>query len=162
LPRRPKALNSKFVEAFNRGDFAAVASLYTKDATVLPPGAAMVHCSAAIEALWKSFGEQVSNPKLTTIDFKELGPSAGREIGTYSLNTKGSPSKELSGKYVVVWEKGRERVEALDRHLERWQIARPHNPARNSITSSASSEGGTAAASGIVEATITWGGSSSS
>ena len=65
----------------------------------------MVHGAAAIEALWKSFGEQVSNPKLTTIDFKELGPSAGREIGTYSLNTKGSPSTELSGKYVVVWEK---------------------------------------------------------
>jgi len=100
-----EALNSKFVEAFNRADFAAVASLYTKDATVLPPGAAMVHGAAAIEALWKSFGEQVSNPKLTTIDFKELGPSAGREIGTYSLNTKGSPSTELSGKYVVVWEK---------------------------------------------------------
>ena len=100
-----EALNKKFVEAFNKGDFAAVASLYTKDATVLPPGAAMVLGSTAIEALWKSFGEQGSDPKLTTLDVKELGPSAAREIGTYSLNTKGSPGKELSGKYVVVWEK---------------------------------------------------------
>jgi len=45
----------------------------------------MAHGSAAIEALWKSFGEQVSDPKLTTVDVKELGPSAAREIGTYSM-----------------------------------------------------------------------------
>jgi uncharacterized protein (TIGR02246 family) len=100
-----EALNKKFIEAFQKGDFAAVASLYTKDATVLPPGMPMAHGSAAIEALCKSFGEQVSDPRLTTVDVKELGPSAAREIGTYSLNTKSSPVKELSGKYVVVWEK---------------------------------------------------------
>jgi hypothetical protein len=45
----------------------------------------MAHGSAAIEALWKSFGEQVSDLKLTTVDVKELGPSAAREIGTYSM-----------------------------------------------------------------------------
>ena len=65
----------------------------------------MAHGSAAIEALWKSFGEQVSDPKLTTLDVKPLGPSAAREIGTFSLKTKGSAPKEVSGKYVVVWEK---------------------------------------------------------
>jgi uncharacterized protein (TIGR02246 family) len=100
-----EAGNKKFIEAFNRGDFAALASLYTKDATALPPGAAMVQGSAGIEALWKSFGEQVSDPKLTTVDVKELGPSAAREIGMYSLKTKGPDPKEVTGKYVVVWEK---------------------------------------------------------
>jgi uncharacterized protein (TIGR02246 family) len=100
-----EALNNKFIAAFNKGDFATVASLYTKDATVLPPGAAMARGTAAIEALWKSFGEQVSDPKLTTVDVKELSPSAAREIGTYSLKTKGSTPQEVTGKYVVVWEK---------------------------------------------------------
>jgi hypothetical protein len=36
---------------------------------------------------------------------KSLGPSAAREIGTFSLKTKGPATKELIGKYVVIWEK---------------------------------------------------------
>jgi hypothetical protein len=54
---------------------------------------------------WKSMAEQVSDPKLTTLDVKPLGPSAAREIGTFSLKTKGPTPQEVSGKYVVVWEK---------------------------------------------------------
>jgi ketosteroid isomerase-like protein len=34
-----------------------------------------------------------------------LGPSAAREIGTFSLKTTGSAPQEVTGKYVVVWEK---------------------------------------------------------
>lgn len=64
---------------------------------------------AAIGAMWKSLAEQVSDPKVTTLDVKGLGPSAAREIGTFSLKTNGPTSKEVTGKYVVVWEKvGRE------------------------------------------------------
>lgn len=37
-----EAVNAKWVEFFNKGDFAGVASLYTEDATAFPPGAAMV------------------------------------------------------------------------------------------------------------------------
>jgi ketosteroid isomerase-like protein len=32
-------------------------------------------------------------------------PSAAREIGTFSLKTKGPTPQEVTGKYVVVWEK---------------------------------------------------------
>jgi len=49
--------------------------------------------------------EQVSDPKITTLDVKSLGPSAAREIGTFSLKTKGASPRELSSKYLVVWEK---------------------------------------------------------
>jgi ketosteroid isomerase-like protein len=65
----------------------------------------MVKGRAAIAALWKSLAEQVGDPQLTTLDVKPLGPAAAREIGTVSLKTKGPASKEVSGKYVVVWEK---------------------------------------------------------
>ena len=34
-----------------------------------------------------------------------LGASAAREIGTFSLKTKGSTPQEVTGKYLVVWEK---------------------------------------------------------
>ena len=100
-----EAVNAKWMELFNKGDFAGIASLYTDDATAFPPGSAMVKGSAAIGAMWKSMAEQVSDPKVTTLDVKPLGPSAAREIGTFSLKTKGPTPKEVTGKYVVVWEK---------------------------------------------------------
>lgn len=99
------AANAKWIELFNKGDFDGVASLYTTDATAFPPGSAMVKGRAAIAAMWKSMAEQASDPKLTTIDVKRLGPAAAREIGTFSLKAKGSTPKEITGKYVVVWER---------------------------------------------------------
>jgi uncharacterized protein (TIGR02246 family) len=100
-----EAVNAKWTEFFNKGDFDGVASLYTADATAFPPGSAMVKGRPAIGAMWKGMAEQVTDPKVTTIDVKRLGPSAAREIGTFSLKTKSSPPKEVTGKYVVVWER---------------------------------------------------------
>lgn len=100
-----EAVNAKWTEFFNKGDFDRVGSLYTPDATAFPPGSAMVKGRAAIGAMWKSMAEKVSDPKVTTIDVKRLGPSAAREIGTFSLRTKGPMPKEVTGKYLVIWER---------------------------------------------------------
>ncbi|KRR22057.1 ketosteroid isomerase [Bradyrhizobium lablabi] len=100
-----EAINAKFIEYFNKGDFSGIASLYTTDATALPPGSAMVQGRPAIEVMWKGMAEQVGDPKLTTVDVKPLGPSAAREIGTFALKTKGATPQDVTGKYVVVWEK---------------------------------------------------------
>ena len=100
-----EAVNVRWMEFFNKGDFAGVASLYTDDAAALPPGSGMVKGRPAIEAMWKSMAEQVSDPKVTTLDVKPLGQFAAREIGTFTLKTKGPAPHEVAGKYVVVWEK---------------------------------------------------------
>jgi uncharacterized protein (TIGR02246 family) len=100
-----EAVNAKWVAFFNKGDFDGLASLYTADAAVFPPGAAMVKGRAAIGAMWKGMAAQVGDPKVTTLDVKRLGPAAVREIGTFSLKTKEPTPKEVTGKYVVVWEK---------------------------------------------------------
>jgi uncharacterized protein (TIGR02246 family) len=100
-----EAVNAKWVDFFNRGDFAGVASLYTEDATAFPPGSSMVKGSAAIGTMWKNMAEKVGDPQVTTLDVKPLGPSAARELGTFSLKTKGPTPQEVTGKYVVVWEK---------------------------------------------------------
>jgi uncharacterized protein (TIGR02246 family) len=100
-----EAANAKWMEFFNKGDFDGVASLYTADATAFPPGSGMVKGRAAIGTMWKNMAEQVTDPKVATMDVKRLGPRAAREIGTFSLKTKSSPPKEVTGKYVVVWEK---------------------------------------------------------
>jgi uncharacterized protein (TIGR02246 family) len=104
---RIEAVNVKWMELFNKGDFEGIAQLYTVDAVALPPGSPMVRGRAAIGAMWKSLADQVSNLKVATLEVKRLSPSAIREIGTFSLMTKGPSPKELSGKYLVVWEKVR-------------------------------------------------------
>jgi uncharacterized protein (TIGR02246 family) len=100
-----EAANAKWTEFFTSGDFAGIASLYTDDATAFPPGSPMVRGNMAIGAMWKAMAEQVTDPKLVTLDVRPLGPTAAREIGTFSLKTKGPTPQELTGKYVVVWEK---------------------------------------------------------
>jgi len=45
--------------------------------------------------MWKNFAEQISDPKFTTLDVKPLGPTAAREIGTFSVKTRSAfPRKE--------------------------------------------------------------------
>ena len=55
--------------------------------------------------MFKNMAERVGDPKLTTLDVKSLGPNAAREIGTFSFKTKAPSPQEVTGKYVVVWEK---------------------------------------------------------
>jgi uncharacterized protein (TIGR02246 family) len=100
-----EAVNTKWIDFFNKGDFAGIASLYTEDASALPPGSHIVKGRAAIEVMWKRMAEEVADPKLTITDVKPLGSSAAREIGTFSLKAKGATPREVTGKYVVVWEK---------------------------------------------------------
>jgi uncharacterized protein (TIGR02246 family) len=98
-------LNDAWTAAFNKGDAAAVAALYSEDAYVLPPGSAMVKGRAAIEAFWRQAAQQMTDAKLTTLDVLPLGRSAAREIGTVTLKTKSQPPQEVVGKYAVVWRK---------------------------------------------------------
>jgi uncharacterized protein (TIGR02246 family) len=102
-----EAVNARWMDLFNKGDFAGLAELYTADAVAFPPGAAMVRGKGAIGAMWKGLAEQAGNPRVTTLEVKRLGPAAAREIGTFSLTTKGPSPKEISGKYLVVWERFR-------------------------------------------------------
>jgi len=100
-----QSLDDKWAEAFNKGDAAAVAGMYTADAYVLPPGAEMVKGRNAIEALWRANMQQISDVKCTAIDVKPLGRSAAREIGTCSFKTKAQPPQDGILKYAVVWER---------------------------------------------------------
>jgi uncharacterized protein (TIGR02246 family) len=104
---RIEAVNAKWMELFNKGDFEGIAQLYTADAVAFPPGSAIVRGRAAIGAMWKGMAAQVGNPKVTTLEVARLGPATAREVGTFSLTTKGPSPKEVSGKYLVVWKRVR-------------------------------------------------------
>jgi uncharacterized protein (TIGR02246 family) len=98
-------LNDAFEAAFNKGDFAAIGNMYAEDAYLLPPGNEMVKGRSNVQAFWTKAGEAVGGLKLTTVDVKPLGNDAAREVGTFLLMTKGQPPQQVSGKYVVVWQK---------------------------------------------------------
>jgi uncharacterized protein (TIGR02246 family) len=91
--------------AFNKGDMAAVGQMYIEDAYLLPPGAEIVKGRAAIQTFWTNAAAAIGDLQLTAIDVKALGGDAAREVGTFTLKTKGDKPQEVAGKYVVVWEK---------------------------------------------------------
>lgn len=98
-------LNDEWAAAFNKGDAAALAAMYTEDAYVLPAGAEMVKGRSGIEGFWRQAMQQLSDIKITTLDVKPLGGNAAREIGTATFKTKTQPPQDGALKYAVVWQK---------------------------------------------------------
>jgi uncharacterized protein (TIGR02246 family) len=98
-------LNESFLAAFDKGDIATVAEMYAEDAFLLPAGSPMLRGRSAIKSFWEKATESVGNMKLVTVDVKPLSADAAREVGTFSLRTKGSQPQEVTGKYVVIWQK---------------------------------------------------------
>jgi uncharacterized protein (TIGR02246 family) len=106
LKAQISANEAAWAAAANRGDAAAVAAMYTENATMLPPGADMQKGRAAIEKTVGSIGHSgVRNFTLTTLDVEQLGPNAAREIGEFSLDAPGPKKKPVKvyGKYATVW-----------------------------------------------------------
>jgi uncharacterized protein (TIGR02246 family) len=98
-------LNAAFVAAFAKGDAAALAAMYTDDASLLPAGAEMVKGRPGIQAFWSEAVKGLASAKLTTSEVLPLGPEYAEEIGAYTLETKAQPPQTITGKYVVIWRK---------------------------------------------------------
>jgi uncharacterized protein (TIGR02246 family) len=98
-------LNHAYADAFNKGDFAALAALYAEDAYLLPQGSPLIKGRSNIQSYMAQAGQGGGDFKMVTGDVKSLGPDSTREIGTFSFVTKGPQSQQVVGKYVVVWQK---------------------------------------------------------
>lgn len=102
-----EAANAKFSEAFARGDFKALAAMYTSDAIAFPPGGEMVKGNEAIGEFWKTTQNSgVKSAALTTVDVGRSGDLA-HEVGTVSLTIRpeGKEPSTAAAKYVVVWKR---------------------------------------------------------
>jgi uncharacterized protein (TIGR02246 family) len=116
--------DDKWAEAFNKGDAAALAAMYTEDAYALPPGTEMMKGRSAIEAFWRQQMQQIGDVKCTALDVKPLGRSAAREIGTCSFKTKAQPQNKgptASGRRPEIRRRlgeGGQPMEAAAGHLE--------------------------------------------
>jgi uncharacterized protein (TIGR02246 family) len=114
-----RAANRKFMEAFSRGDAAAVAALYTADAKLLPPDSQMMNGTDAIRSFWQgAMNMGFKEAKLETVEVESQGDLA-YEVGRYALilQAKGGETSTAKGKYVVVW-KGRDGSRKL--HVDIW------------------------------------------
>jgi ketosteroid isomerase-like protein len=99
--------NARFEQAFNTGNAAALAALYTEHATVLPPGAPMQNGRAGIQQFWQSAIQSgLRNLSLRTVSVESYG-NASREIGTFTMDAPGHGGQvsHLVGKYVVIWKR---------------------------------------------------------
>jgi ketosteroid isomerase-like protein len=98
------AVNRRFEEAVNRGDMAAACEVYTQDAKILPPDAAMIMGRGAIQGFWQQAAAALGlkRVQLKTVQLTKSGDTA-YEIGEAVL---GLQSGSATAKYVVVWQRG--------------------------------------------------------
>ncbi|MCI0693058.1 SgcJ/EcaC family oxidoreductase [candidate division KSB1 bacterium] len=120
-----EAGNAKWVEAFNRGDAAGVAALYTDNAALLPPNSEMIQGRQGIQNFWNGgFQMGLKDAALTTVDVGGNGDTAF-EIGKYTLKIQpaGQEGMSDSGKYVVVWKRQVDGTWKL--HADIWNSSMP-------------------------------------
>ena len=115
-----------FAAAFNAGDGAGVAALYTDDAALLPPGEARIDGRAAIEAFWQGAIDAGLSDLALQVDEVEEDGAFAYEVSSFSLAAPGENDTKVTvtGKYIVVWKKGDDGTWRLHRDI--WNL----NPAQ--------------------------------
>ena len=96
------AANGNFMEAFNSGDAAGVAALYTVEGQLLPGNSDFVTGTQAIQDFWQAVMDMgIKSAKLETIEVEGMGKTA-YEVGNYQLFAEGDQMLD-QGKYIVIW-----------------------------------------------------------
>jgi ketosteroid isomerase-like protein len=95
-----------FVAAFNAGDAATVASLYTEDAVLYPPREKRVDGRAAIQTFWQgAIDSGMKIDDLHAVEIESRSDVAG-EVGVFTLSVPGdSGPAKVDGKYIVIWKR---------------------------------------------------------
>ena len=95
-------VNARFMEAFLSQDARAIASLYTLNGTLLPPGGDIYTGYDDIESFWReTMNLGIAAIILDSVEVDVIGETAV-EVGHYTLS--GSNANVIDqGKYIVVW-----------------------------------------------------------
>jgi uncharacterized protein (TIGR02246 family) len=89
-----------WLEAFNGGDAAGVATVYAEKARLLPPGADILEGRDTIEAFIKGFVATGARLEFSLLDVRET-PDLCVALGTYQMTIPGAPDDR--GKYIEIW-----------------------------------------------------------
>ena len=107
------AADEAFMAAYNGGDAAGVAALYTEDGQLLPPNADFMIGRKAIQAFWQgAMDAGIASAKIEILEVEGHGDTA-IEVSTFSLHAQDGTELD-AGKFIVVWK----RVE------EEWKLHR--------------------------------------
>lgn len=97
-------VNRQFEAAFDAGDAAAVAEVYTEDGQILPPNYEPMSGKPAIQAFWQGAMDMgIVAAKLETVELDVLGDTAV-EVGKGTLFAAGDQVAD-EAKYIVVWKR---------------------------------------------------------
>jgi ketosteroid isomerase-like protein len=98
--------SAQFVATFNAGDGAALAGLYSENASLFPPGSDRVDGRAAIQAFWQgAMDAGMKLDELKTIEVDSRNDLA-MEVGGFVLLAPGdSGTTRVNGQYIVVWKR---------------------------------------------------------
>ena len=99
----PQATADAWLGAFNSGDAAGLALMYSEDAEVLPPDQPIVSGHEAIEAFWKTFNPGQVRVEISEVESSRLGDYWYRE-GTYAANLADEGEPRI-GKFIELWKK---------------------------------------------------------
>jgi len=105
-----EAVDTKFVEAFNKEDVETVVALYAEDATVMMPGPELWHSgAAAIRKSFTDFFADCDSPALMLhhTQYKVSG-NVGYGLGLFDLSHKDAKTGEMmtaKGRWSSVFEK---------------------------------------------------------
>jgi len=105
-----EANNSKWNDAFNRGDARTLAALYVNDAKLLPPTNAVVSGSQAIQAFWESLIKNgFGNHAIDIVEVRAVGDVA-YEAAKWRATGPGKDGGQQSyaGNLVNVFERQRD------------------------------------------------------
>jgi len=93
------AVLSRYAEAYNRHDAAALASLYAEDGLLLPPDRALVRGRRAIEKFWK---KHMGAGLALRILERSVGTDVAYLAGNYSF-----PDEPDAGKFLACLKRGK-------------------------------------------------------
>ncbi|MGH8194514.1 MAG: YybH family protein [Woeseiaceae bacterium] len=95
------AMQDVWQSAFEAGDSAAIAAIYSADGAVLPPNGETVTGRAAIDAFWNEFLASGINGEIKDTEVYAQG-DLGYKVGTYTM-TDATGAAIDDGKYVEIW-----------------------------------------------------------
>ena len=95
--------NENFISSFNSNDAAALADVYTSDASLLPPNSDIITGTEAIKAFWQGvFDAGITRGELETLSAWGSGNNAVEE-GRFKIYA--GDLMVDHGKYIVLWKK---------------------------------------------------------
>jgi len=101
------AVNDQWVDAFNQGDTAAIAAIFTEEANLLPPNSPIIVGRKSIQAFYQgAFNAGVSDLQATNLEISVNGDMAS-VVGKYTLTIQPEEGEAISdnGKFVAIWKR---------------------------------------------------------